>query len=699
MKRLKFTLVIHDHQPVGNFDSVIERLTRQCYRPFLESLKKYPTIPFNLHLSGPLLRWWEGHDSPMLDLVGEMIDAGQIEILMGGFYEPVLASIPSEDRRGQLSIMREYLRGRFGIDPRGLWLTERVWDSEVVKDLVADGIRYLLVDDRHFKVAGYEEKELKGYYLTESGGESIAIFPIDERLRYLIPFRSVEELSAYLRELQAGGGAVAVYGDDGEKMGGWPGTADWVYRDGWLARFLEALQAMKDEFLDILTCTRVMEEEKPLGLCYLPTASYREMEGWSLPAERLLALEKLVNRLGDSFEGYQPFVRGGHWRNFLVKYPESNLLHKKVLRLSHLLRRRKVVPPKVVEELYASQCNDAYWHGVFGGLYLPHLRGAVWERISRVEKYLRMGENLAVEELDFDMDGRREVWAHSFSFSAVVRPERGGQIAEWTYFPHDNNYGNVLARRFEAYHQVMRRTTGASDQAGGEGHGEGKASIHDLWKRVPPEVLDELFYDRTPRGLFVDRFFDGKGDLDAYRKSELVEYGHFAGGEYRWKAGKGRLVMDREEAIPIGSRLVRLAIRKEMTFSPEGGMDLLVQVESAQAPEGLFYGTELSLFPPHLFRGYGRTFVDGKELESESTPRSFGEGHSLLFRQENSPTALKIEWSPVSSLWFYPIFTVSQSESGFEKTLQGLTFLPYWPLPAGADGRIEVQFGLRFEEP
>jgi len=51
-------------------------------------------------------------------------------------------------------------------------------------------------------------------------------------------------------------------------------------------------------------------------------------------------------------------------------------MHKRMLGLSERLH---VLPEdkrtlEMVDELYIAQANDAYWHGLFGGLYLPHLR-------------------------------------------------------------------------------------------------------------------------------------------------------------------------------------------------------------------------------------------------------------------------------------------------------------------------------------
>ena len=133
--------------------------------------------------------------------------------------------------------MHDAIRRRFGVDARGLWLTERVWEPELAADLADAGVRYALVDDRHFLVSGFASEQLHAPFWTESDGKRVALFPIDERLRYLIPFRPPEETADYLRELRGAGHRLAVLADDGEKFGGWPGTKEWVYERGWLERF------------------------------------------------------------------------------------------------------------------------------------------------------------------------------------------------------------------------------------------------------------------------------------------------------------------------------------------------------------------------------------------------------------------------------------------------------------------------------
>ena len=188
--------------------------------------------------------------------------------------------------------MHEAVRRRFGVDARGLWLTERVWEPELAADLADAGVRYALVDDRHFLVTGFAAEQLHAPFWTESDGKRVALFPIDERLRYLIPFRPPEETADYLRELRGAGPPARRAGrrrrevrrlarHQGVGLRARAGsTASWRRSAAWSSRARCVLSRL-DDALDAVPSG---------GLAYLPTASYREMEGWSLPPDAALRL-------------------------------------------------------------------------------------------------------------------------------------------------------------------------------------------------------------------------------------------------------------------------------------------------------------------------------------------------------------------------------------------------------------------------
>ena len=61
-------------------------------------------------------------------------------------------------------------------------------------------------------------------------------------LRYAIPFKSIEKVDECFRDLKNAGADVAIFGDDGEKFGLWPGTYDYVYdKEHWLESFFRYL--------------------------------------------------------------------------------------------------------------------------------------------------------------------------------------------------------------------------------------------------------------------------------------------------------------------------------------------------------------------------------------------------------------------------------------------------------------------------
>jgi hypothetical protein len=584
---VRFVFGVHLHQPVGNFDHVFEDHLRDVYRPLVERLAAHRFFPFALHLSGPLLEWLEAHDTKYLDLLGRLAADGHVELLLAGFYEPVLASLPRQDRIEQIGWMREAIKRRFGVDATGLWLTERVWEPDLAGDLADAGVRYVLVDDRHFLVSGFERESLHAPFWTESGGKRVAVFPIDERLRYLIPFKPPASIAAYLRELRAAGRPLAVFVDDGEKFGGWPGTKDWVYTRGWLDQFLDATAALVAAGeVQLTTPGRALSDVPSAGLAYLPTASYREMETWALPPAAAARLAALERDLGEERVAGPDgaLVRGGHWRNFLVKYSEANRMHKKMLALSALCRERGD-PPAARRAIGRAQCNDAYWHGVFGGLYLPHLRAAIWRNLSDAERALRRGEPLAVEQLDLDCDGQVEIWIHSSAFSAVVSPKRGGVIEEYTVFVSGVNYGDTLTRRREVYHEV------SADEAKGAHPPDGTPSIHDLERSSRLQQLPPV--DQVNRALFVDRVLIEGGD-------GTREVASWAGAVF-------------DVSVSATPQTVELVLRsgsleKRMSFAPHGELTVSYRWDAAAFPPDAFFSTEISV---------------SRKLELDVTPVAF----------------------------------------------------------------------------
>lgn len=655
---------VHAHQPAGNFPEVFELARKRCYRPFLETLHEFPQFRFALHFSGPLLDYLSAHHAEDMGLLGEMVARGQVELFGAGDAEPVLASIPARDRVGQLNSLSAKLEARFGKRPEGAWLTERVWESTVVPSLADCGMRYATVDDYHFLCAGKSAGDLDGYFTTEEDGRRLDLFPISEKLRYCIPFAPAQDAVGYIEQLAEEGRECAIYFDDIEKFGVWPETYDWVYGGDWLRRFVSDVVA--SERIVTKTYGEFHAAGRTRGIVYLPTTAYIEMNEWTLPAAAAHAYADLVEheKHRGTYESHKALVRGGIWKNFLMRYPEANWMHKRMLSLSQRLAAlpKAAATPETVAAmnslLFAAQANDAYWHGLFGGLYLPHLRRAVYTALVRLEALLdRASPRAAVLRDDLDFDGHDELFLHNDEAQAVVRLDGGATVCELDAYALGHNFGDTLRRHAEHYH---RRILGGWTPPK---HAAGITSPHERFGVKHVIAAEDLQLDSRARALFHDTWIASSGEaraLDAYAPDAVQPGGE---PEARFKARVGDALVSK-----------RIALR-------QCGVAVGYRVEAAQAGR---LQVELDLAMPSC-DGF-----TGRYLRKEEIVGGFGESFELeeidrlTLDDRHLGGSVTLALSRPAKLAARPCLTVSQSEDGFERIMQSVSITLSFEVQAGA---------------
>ncbi|MDO8933102.1 MAG: DUF1925 domain-containing protein, partial [Rhodocyclaceae bacterium] len=519
---------VHAHQPVGNFPEVIADAHLRCYRMFLQTLEAYPDFRFTVHFSGWLLDELERLYPDDMARLAAMTKRGQVEWFGSGDCEPVLAAIPHRDRVSQINALSDKIERRYGVRPRGAWLTERVWESAVVTALAETGIDYVAVDDYHFLCAGEPAERLDSYFTTEEDGRTLDLFPISEQARYRFPFAPAHEVVGWLEHQARMGHRASIYFDDIEKFGIWPETYNWVYERGWLRQFIEGVLAsplIRTGHFDEFHRNHVTR-----GIVYLPTTSYIEMNEWTLPAVAARTYRGLVEqeKHGGHYEPRKPFLRGGIWRNFFMRYPESNWMHKRMLEVSQRLNALPAAQrtPAMQEQLHRAQANDAFWHGLFGGLYLPHLRRAIWNNLLALETALdRLAPRPALERHDLDYDGHTEIFLRSGPLQAVIQADGDACVVELSSYALAHNFGDTLRHYEEGYHDKLIAARG--QHADGGGHGAGIASAHDrvtFRHEISPEDLEP---DSRPRGMFEDCWIapDGTGrPVNAYHETATAVF-------------------------------------------------------------------------------------------------------------------------------------------------------------------------------
>ena len=705
MNSIRLCLVLHNHQPIGNFDGVFEQAYEDSYRPFLDVFESYSDLKVALHTSGPLMEWLDSRRPEYLERLSKLVKAGRVEIVGGAYYEPILTMLPSRDRVGQIRSYSKWLEERLGAHVQGIWTPERVWEQSLTKDLAEAEVRYTVLDDFHFKNAGLTEEQLFGYFLTEDEGRLVIVFPGSEPLRYFIPFQEPHHTIDYLRGVaERHAGAIVVFGDDGEKFGTWPDTKRHVYDNGWLRRFFDALVENKS-WLHTTTPAEVLETASPIGKVYLPDGSYREMTEWALPVQLQTQYEHVIHDFAHDprWGKIKRFVRGGFWRNFKVKYPETNEMYSRMMCASQRLARLEAAQAEgeilhadafrfAKQALYRGQCNCPYWHGAFGGIYLPHLRHAIYNQLIACDNLLdqavgRSGPWVEAFIEDYNFDARQEIRLASDRFIAFLAPAQGGCIYELDVRSICLNVGATLQRRPEAYHAKV--LVGPSNNHGSV------ASIHDRVVFKQPDLDKRLVYDALPPKSLLERFYSENVDVSEIIQGKAADLGDFATGVFDAKV---RRASDRVQAQLTRTGLVQgsqVKVTKGITVvAGSDAIELVYLLENLPQDKAFRFGIEFHL----------------AGLPSGAADRYFHQGSNRLGQletqlhlQDTQEIALCDDWlgmdlrlacNRTSSFWTYPIETVSQSEGGFELVHQSVAVIPNWVVKGDQGGRWSVTLTL-----
>ena len=682
MKTINLILGNHNHQPVGNFDFVFESTYQKAYKPFLDMLEKYKDIKFNFHYTGSLLSWIEKNHSEHIEKLKNLAKEKRIEIQSGGFYEPIMPSIPDKDKDIQIKKLNNYIKDKFKVKAKGAWIAERVWEPTLVKNLAKNGIKYIMIDDSQFLTTGIDTKNIYGYFITDNENYKLNIFPISQELRYLIPFREVEKSIEYLKSIATEeGDRVVVLHDDGEKYGDWPGTQKWVYEDKWLENFFEALSKEKD-IIKTTTYSEYIKKYPPVSKIYIPNGSYEEMLTWVLPAkvqdEFHLKLEEL--KKSNENEIITRFMRGGFWRNYFSKYSESNRMNKRMIYASNIFeefdksKNNNKDKETALDYLLQGQCNCPYWHGTFGGLYLNNLRHATYSNLikstSISEKNI-YGENYFIKKnIDFDMDGRDEVIISSEKETLIFH-SLSGSLIEWDLKKENPiNLIDTLKRREEAYHISAMRNTNNDNQ------NEGHVSIHEIAKKVDEKISKYLVFDKNEKVFGVDHFLNKMPSAEEFQLLQYEENANFFESFYQIIEDK----IDKDFAKVIFKRKGKINgkeinLIKKYIVNSKGGFLLEATFENKSGEEIEFvYALENNI--TLLAGGEKDRYYTGEDKRISENLSETGEWTGKVFAMTDEAyikIKILIEAEEETTFLYMPNYTISDAVDKLEMNYQNST--------------------------
>ena len=613
-----FIFVLHFHQPLGQLRSVMDRIQSNSYEMLLNVFSQFRDVPLTLHFSGPLLLYWRKYYPEYLEKLKEIIQNSKFEVLGGTYSESILPILPYEDRVEQLKRGRKLVEELLGVIPRGIWLAERVWDPTLPTAVKDAGYSYVILDDEVGYRSGLWKDDTHLSVLTEYAGQKVGVLFIDATIRYILPWRTHGEVLDYIKSFRTTTGIKYVlWGSDAEKFGEW-----WPRENAepWLKIFFSYLRESSD--IQTLTPSEYIRRFGYSGLAYLGPWSYDKMIEWS----------------------------GGYFPNFLRKYREANNMHKKLLYVHEKLAKLKA-PEEAWDNYYLAQCNDAYWHGLFGGTYLPILRQAVYEHLIRAE---RIAESNAIYytggtkifERDLDFDGRNEILVEGPLANYYIKPDDGGSLFELDIKAegYEHNLINTMSRYAEPYLNEVKgyipdwyRRTSFREH---------------IWRR---ETRLQDWIENTP---FVDV-------SDLALKTYLVEYVgdnrvvlSATGRDWSIRSQPARIHVTKIYEVEDEAKTLRVTYiwrNMERRF-----IDPKVSIELSLMPK-LPYDEET--IPTYVVDdAHQRSFTDRFESPWSRTLRIVSKGYRDI----------TIENEKHAEVWVAPIQTISRTEKGLKRELQGL---------------------------
>jgi alpha-amylase len=417
------------------------------------------------------------------------------------------------------------------------------------------------------------------------------------------------------------------------------------------------------------------------------------MGEWALPAAESLVFSDILHRAQAERRPEARWLRGAFWRNFQVKYREINDLHKRMLRVSAAVAAMPEGPARdaALDHLYQGQSNDCYWHGLFGGIYISHMRLATYEHLIAAEELAETatGTLVTAETADLDMDGVDEVLLSDPGQVVTVDLDGGAGMGGWDIRPVRHALAAVMRRRPEAYHATLEAlesrapVAAGSTAEGGDGGSDGgaaPASIHEVVRAKEPGLAARLVHDAYERRSGLVRVLASDASPEDWAMARATELGDLVDGSFTLvELGPGRLVTCRDGTVAGAS----VRVTKTLTLggnrrAPTLALQLDID-HVAGPPIDARFGVEWALT---MLGGGGNpaAWWDIGGVRTAHDASGTASGISTITQGNDHIGVSVTTTTSEADAWWAPIETVSNSEGGFERMYQGSALLLSWPV-------------------
>ncbi|MCQ9208555.1 MAG: DUF1926 domain-containing protein, partial [Omnitrophica bacterium] len=351
--------------------------------------------------------------------------------------------------------------------------------------------------------------------------------------------------------------------------------------------------------------------------------------------------------------------------------------------------------------LYMGQCNCPYWHGVFGGIYLGHLRHITYKNLLTAQSLAEQKKEsrwIEIETFDFDKDGTDELIIKNPLLNVFITPKLGGGIFELDYIPKCVNLMDVMTRRPEAYHQQIKTRVKKTFRL----KKKKVSGIHDLLRSKEKGLTNFLVYDAYRRLSLLDHFLPKKLSLKEFKQGRYEELGEFIGSQYSVRqeetGQQARVILERVATVNYKGSKIPITITKQLSLNNKDAqiaIEYTLQNLTAKPLEAIFavefnISSESQEHPNHLCSQAGseeKTF----SLKEDVTVKEIKE---LCLKDELRGVKVSFSFDKKPDLWSHPLETISASEEGFERNYQQTVIVPHWSIKLEKSWQTKIIFGI-----
>lgn len=458
-------------------DSSYQAAYKSVYKPLVSLLMERPDLKFSFYFTGPQIEYFKKKNPEFLLALKNLISKKQVEIIGGGYYNPLFPLILPADRAAQIEKLTLTHRQNFGKRPRGASLFCDSWDPALLSTLDAASLEYVLLDSSLLPVG----KNVFLPLVMNNLDKSTLILPVYTDLAA----KKGEGPREHFSRIAAA--CKAAVKNDAENSGADRmlcisydiNSVKNILSKDWMQEMLDLIISEKKSSLHLpYDCVKDSSVFVP---CFIHSGINKNIARWC-------------------FTPYEPVEQKDNYPvniyDYLQVYKTSHSLFDRMMNVSMLVNQchgDKMRKNAAREKLLAAQCGDAYVCRSSSELAAFKERQNAYKNLTESERLVRECSAFkeSVTSYDYNGDGFKEYVCRLEKCNVCVGND-GGSIFELDVMKASGNYADNISRT----------------------------------KKY--DSLDDNYF----RGIFVDHLFEIE-EAKKYCKGEPCRNGMFSSKRYK----------------------------------------------------------------------------------------------------------------------------------------------------------------------